>query len=412
MPPWRRARFGYALCSLILLGLLVGASVGASAPSSLPLIRLPHAAQRLTAYDGYVVFSQYEPNARDWHLMVWHGGSIKALAVPVRRMPFDAGAGPDANGRPAVVYSRCAQDPPPPAPFELVKSEDPGQPDWARARGCRIYELSLPNGSPAPVSVIRAPGASDSTPAIWKGDIAFGRLAAGSHVARIYLWRHSENRLVRLGGGPGPSCMPCESNAGGRLSAWVAGMSLGGGALGYEWFAEVAGPLFGLEGAQPEIRIDPLRESRQSAAGRVVETSFVSGTCGAVFGSSPNAVGNSVLYGRRDDGECSREGPRIFSSFVSYTPKTNTWRTAHAGRGLIAAIARDHATTYWISDVPTQEPALGGVLPCRATPANAVCSPRPENASDCDPAHGTCTLMQTTGLVFGAPQHRPPTGPA
>jgi hypothetical protein len=299
--------------------------------------------------------------------------------------------------------------------------------------------LSLPNGSPVLVRRIQAPGASDSTPAIWKGDIAFGRLAAGAHVARIYLWRHSQNRLVRLGAGPGPSCMaakaahpprraarlspglprppdldrgPCESNAGGPLSAWVAGMSLGSGALAYEWFAEVAGPSFGLEGAQPEIRVDPLRGARQSAAGRVVETSFVSGTCGAVFPSSPNAIGDSVIYGRRDVGQCSGERQRISSSFVSYTAKTNTWRTAHSGGGLIAAIARDRGTTYWISDVPTQEPALAGVLPCRATPANAVCSPTPENTSDCDPAHGTCTLMQTKGLVFGAPRHRPPTGAA
>jgi hypothetical protein len=442
MPPSQRPQFGYAVWSLIfaLLGLLVGASVGGAAPSSIPLVKLPHAARKLTAYGGYVVFSQYDPSARDWRLMVWRAGSIKALAVPVRGIPFDAGAGPDANGRPAVVYSRCAQDPPPPAPFELLKSEDPGRPDWARARGCRIYELSLPNGSPVLVKAIRAPGASDSTPAIWNGDIAFGRLAAGSHIARIYLWHHhSGTRLDRLGGGRGPSCLSakaahpagkaaqlppglprppdadqgrCESNAGGPPSAWVAGMSLDGGALAYEWFAEVAGPLFGLEGAQPEIRIDPLREGRQSAAGRVAETSFVSGTCGAVFGSSPNAVGNSVLYSRWDDEQCGREGPRIFSSFVSYTARTNAWRTAHASGGLIAAIAQDHATTYWIGDVPTQEPPLGGVLPCRPTPANVVCSPRPESTSDCDPAHGTCTLMQTKGLVFGAPRHRPPIGPA
>jgi hypothetical protein len=186
-------------------------------------------------------------------------------------------------------------------------------------------------------------------------------------------------------------------------------MSLDGGALGYEWFVEVAGPSFGLEGAQPEIRVDPLREGRQSAATRVAERSFVSGTCGAVAGRSANAVADSVLYSRWDDPECAR---KIFSSFVSYRAKTNTWRTAHAGGGLIAAIAQDHGTTYWISDVPTQEPPLGGLLPCRPTPANVVCSPRPESTSDCSPAHGTCTLMQTKGLVLGAPKHRPPIGPA
>jgi hypothetical protein len=188
-------------------------------------------------------------------------------------------------------------------------------------------------------------------------------------------------------------------------------MSLDSWALGFEWFAEVAGPSFGLEGAQPEIRVDPLREGRQSAGGRVLEASFVSGTCGAVAGRSPNAIGNSVLYSRWDYAQCGREGQTIFSSFVSYTAETNTWRTAHASGGLIAAIAQDHGTTYWISDVPTQEPPLGGLLPCRPTVANVVCSPRPESTSDCNPAHGNCTLMQTKGLVFGAPKHRPPIGP-
>jgi hypothetical protein len=405
MAPSSGLQHRYAVCVLAIAWLLtlIGASASGAATSSLPLTKLPHAAHKLSAYGGYVVFSEYAPGARVWHLMVWHSGSVKPLPVPIRGIPFDANAGPAANGSPAVVYSRCAQDPPPPARFELEKSEE-HETEWARARGCRIYELSLPNGSPALVKGIRAPGASDSTPAIWKGDIAFGRLAAGSHVARIYLWHHSENRLVRLGAGPGPP--------GGPLSAWVAGMSLGSGALAFEWFEDVAGPLFGLEAAQPEIRMDSLRDGRPSAAGRVLETSFVSGTCGSVGGMSPNAVGNSVLYGTQDLAECGREGERIFSSFVSYTPNADTWRTAHAAGGLIAAIAQDHGTTYWISDVPTQEPPLGGVLPCRPTPANVVCSPRPESTSDCDPAHGTCALMQTKGLVFGAARHRPPIGPA
>jgi hypothetical protein len=400
-------QFRYGACgsTIAVLLTLVVASVSRAAPSSVALTKLPHAANKLTAYGGYVVFSQYERGAREWHLMVWHAGSIKPLPVPARAIPFDANAGPAANGRPAVVYSRCAQDPPPPAHFELEKGEE-HKLDWALARGCRVYELSLPDGSPALVKAIRAPGASDSTPAISMGDIAFGRIAAGSHAARIYLWRHSENRLVRLGAGPAPWCPsgnvshppkkahklppglppgpadpdqgPCETNAGGPLSAWVAGMSLGGGALAYEWFSEAEAPAFGREGSEPQIRIDPLYEGRQSGPGRVAQTSFASGTCGAVGGSSPNAVGDTVLYGRVDQTGCDREGSRGFSSFVSYKANTNTWRTAQASGGLIAAIAQDHDTTYWIS---------------------------------CEPRLAPCTLMQTKGLVFGAPKHRRLVGP-
>ena len=72
--------------------------------ASTPLAPLPDAAQKLAAYDGYVVFSRYEAAAQDWHLMVWHEGSIRALPVSPRDMPFDASAGPDANDRPTVVY--------------------------------------------------------------------------------------------------------------------------------------------------------------------------------------------------------------------------------------------------------------------------------------------------------------------
>jgi hypothetical protein len=431
MPAAGRLHYRRAfLCVGVALLLLLSASTaGAAAPTTRSLAVLPHAAQKLTAYGGYVVFSQYEPAAQEWHLMAWHGGSITPLAVPARRVPFDANAGPAASGRPAVVYSRCAHEP---------SEHSPG--GWALARGCRIYELALPGGSPALVNAIGAPGASDSTPAIWNGDIAFGRISGRSHSARIYLWRHSDDRLVRLGAGPGPTCLPgkppthgtsppqlppglpvpgdvdqgpCETNAGGHVSAWAAGMSLGSAALAFEWFSESKLPAFG-EGSEPQIRIDPLRGGRQSAAGRVAETSFVSGTCGAVGGSSPSADGNGVLYRRSDYAICAPGGQTTFTSFVSYNPEFNAWRTAHAPGGLIAAVAQDGSTTYWISDVPAQRPLGAGGRGCGvSTSANFVCDPTAEGiASDCDPKDGACTLMRTTGLSFGAPEHHPPRGPA
>jgi hypothetical protein len=150
-----RSRYRRILCALVaiagLLLWLLGGSVSGAIAAGTPLAQLPNAAQKLTAYDGYVVFSQYEPSARDWHLMVWHSGSIGPLPVP-------------------------AQDPPPPTANELQSSEYLREPVWTDARGCRIYELALPNGSPKLVKGIYKSGASDSTPAIWDGDIAFARL--------------------------------------------------------------------------------------------------------------------------------------------------------------------------------------------------------------------------------------------
>jgi hypothetical protein len=397
------------LCAIVAIaGLLsvLGGSVGGAFAASTPLAQLPSSAQKLTAYGGYVVFSEYEATAKDWHLMVWHGGSIRALPVPARDMPFDANAGPAANGRPAIVYSRCTQDPPPPTANELQSSEYVREPDWTDARGCRIYELALPDGSPELVNGIYAPGASDSTPAIWDGDIALARLIAGSRDAQVYLWHHSTHRLTALGAGPGPCRthffeQQCEAHPRTPPSAWVGGMSLDGSALGYEWIVQNGGPPFG-EGADPEIRVDPLQASHQSAPGQVLSTSFASGTCGYGESTSPSVAGSSLFYDTNGGG-C--EGPQeILSSFTSYSTTTRTWRAARFDPGLVVAIAEDHGTTYWIRhDLKVFGP------PLECSPGLSACSSYAfEEAGDCSPAHGTCTLMQTNDLTLGAPQRRSP----
>jgi hypothetical protein len=389
-----------------LLWLLGGSASGAVAAGT-PLAQLPNAAQKLTAYDGYVVFSQYEATAQNWHLMVWHGGSIRPLPVAARDMPFDANAGPAANGQPAIVYSRCSQDPPPPTANELQSSEYLRESVWTDARGCRIYELALPNGSPELVKGIYEPGASDSTPAIWEGDIAFARLTAGSRDAQVYLWRHSTRRLTALGAGPGP-CRThffeqrCEAHPRTPPSAWVGGMSLDGSALGYEWIVQNGGSPFG-EGADPEIRVDPLQAGRQSAPGLVAATSSASGTCGYVESSSPSVLGSNLFYDTNGGG-CESGPEEILSSFKSYSATTRTWRGARFDPGLVVAIAEDHGTTYWIRDDLKE---FGPDYLCSANLSGCSGEAFTE-ASDCNPAHGTCTLMQTNNLALGASQRRSP----
>jgi hypothetical protein len=386
---------------------LLGGSVSGAVAAGTPLAQLPNAAQKLTAYDGYVVFSQYEATARDWRLMVWYGGSIRALPVPARDMPFDANAGPATNGQPALVYSRCAQDPPTPTANDLLSSEYLREPVWTDARGCRIYELALPNGSPRLVKGIYKLGASDSTPAIWEGDIAFARLTAGSRDAKVYLWHHSTRRLTALGAGPGPCKahffeQQCEAHPRTPPSAWVGGMSLDGSALGYEWIVENGGLGFG-EGADPEIRVDPLRAGRQSAPGLVAATSFVSGACGYAESSSPSVFGSSLLFDTNGGG-CESGPEEILSSFKSYSATTRTWRAARFSQGLVVAIAEDRGTTYWIRHDLKE---FGPNDEC--TPGLSACSGEAfTEAQDCSPAHGTCTLIQTNDLTLGAPQRRSP----
>ena len=313
-PWWSRFRYRctlYACIATAWLLWLLGSPATEAFATSTPLAQLPNAAQRLTAYDGYVVFSQYEPSAGNWRLMVWHDGSIKALPVAARDMPFDADAGPGADGQAAIVYSLCTRDPPPLVAIELQSSEYVREPEWTKARGCRIYEA-------------RAPVFDDP------------------------------DRLTPLG-------------------------------------------------ADPEIRIDPLRAGRQSAPSLVAATSFVSGTCGYVESRSPSVVGSSLLYATNGGG-CERGPEEIFSSFTSYSANTRAWRTARLRPGLVTALAEDHGTVYWIKhdlDVSeTSEECRPGVSACAGSAFT--------EAQDCDPTHGICTLMQTNGLSLGAAQHRSP----
>src|SRR4051812_15712107 len=69
----------------------------------------------VSAYAGRVVWSQYDALADVFRLMEAHASTAglvtTALPVPPRAVPFDADAGPDADGAATVVYSRCATEP-------------------------------------------------------------------------------------------------------------------------------------------------------------------------------------------------------------------------------------------------------------------------------------------------------------
>jgi hypothetical protein len=405
----RHRRHGRAVATLctVLCSLAAPAGARAQAPS-VALAPLPNAAQKLTADGGYVVFSEYQPAAKNWRLMAWHDGAVKRLAVAARDMPFDADAGPGASGAPTVVFSRCAHDPPA-TQAELAGNQYVREPDWTRARGCRIYRLALPNGSPQLVKGIYAHGASDSTPAIWKGEIAFARVAAGAHVAKVYLWQPAPRRLVRVGAGR-PPCVGgparCVGHSAEPPSAWVDGISLDGRLLSYEWSTSTAS--FG-EAPFPELRADPLHGMRQSAPSQVIQERFASGTCGYSEGISPDAVSSNVLY-TSIEGDCGATGggpEQVRSSFQTYSTTTRRWHSAEGGPGLVAAIAADRTGTYWISDVPKAESPLQQTVKC-ARGYVACFEPAFQYAQDCAPAHGTCTLMRTNGLQFGAGEVRHP----
>lgn len=330
-----------------------------------PIAPLPNAALQLTSYGGYVVFSQLDGSGK-WQLMAWHKGTISPLDVPERGVPFDANAGPSASGAPTVVFSKCAHDP-------------PLQGGWGKATGCHIYELALPDGTAMLVPGIYARRASDTTPAIWKGNIAFARITPGSSVQALYVWDRASGRLERVGGGPNICVFAARCDLQPGVVAWAREMSLDSNLLTYQWTLPEAEPGFGA--AFAEIRVDPLHAARQDAPSRVVFYSILGGACNGEEAASPDAVGASVLYISHNT-ICVGEDESPSPAINSYSPATRRYSQARVSSGLAVAVAQDHGATYWIGLTATD-------------PQTAP----DEYADTCAPAVSTCTLMQTINLA-------------
>jgi hypothetical protein len=343
------ASLAWLLAALWLVAPAVGSPdaipLSPKAPEGTVLSALPGAAQLLTASGGWVIFSEQNAQTHRWQLEAWHGGTTTQLPVGTRAVPFDAAAGTDARGRTVVVYSRCAKDPPAVAPEGI----DP-YPEWWRARGCRIYELRLGAAAPAPVAGLARSGASDTTPSISHGMLAFARLQAGRRYPNIYLWKSGS--LRRLPGGTHPR---------GGGNGWAEQISLGPHGLALLW--DLYGESVVGIGDAEEVQFDAL----QGGFNRFAETGYISGACGFREPFSPNVIGEQVLY--VDSGSpCDVD----YSNFVLFGAATRSLRAQAPASGFIAALARDGSTTYWIRD--TEPDAANGhrVDDCVSQPTACV----------------------------------------
>jgi hypothetical protein len=382
-----------------------GASAWASAPrrenvvAARDLAALPDlTAIGLTADDGYVVFSQYDVVPDEWSLMVWHDGAVSALPVAPRAVPFDASAGSDGAGRPVVVYSRCTQEP-----------SGAGQPlatgvylNWAHARGCQIYELALDGGQPHRLDALYDADASDSTPAIWHGEIAFARIDAGAspRIAQIELWRPGVG-LETLAGGQSP----CEPPGGCRHTkysvhvvglggprAYVSAMTLDGDIVGFDWTA--VGPNVEDLESVTELVVDQLDGGPQ----QIADTSLAGGTGGFVDVTSPSAVGDSLLYLWQSGLVTSFDHSRI----VSFDPVDQSWLASPPTSGTgtpNAAIAASGRTVYSIAYTPNPGGTMTGLFPYYLP---GICSAEGSEGS----SGGTCALHATEHVQLSPWRHR------
>jgi hypothetical protein len=291
----------------------------------------------ITAYGGHVVFSRYDGATSRWALVRWHAGVLDQLPVPERSVPFDADAGPDAQGNPVVVYSRCSTDP---AAAGAV-------PDWETARGCDVYELPL-TGTAAERKLTPASSssASETTPSIWQGALAFARHRDGAAVPTLQYMPAGATASRRLGGGSVQTCSgECRSRT---VHDSVDQLDLGPSRLAYVW-RMTGGSVFGI-GLVWELR----SSGRYAPLSTLLDSGLISGTCGYHEPTAPDASGSRIGYLSVGSPDCDVP---VTTRFATVDPPTGARASAPTSGGAAADAARDGTTLYWLRVTSTGDQA-------------------------------------------------------
>jgi hypothetical protein len=251
-------------------------------------------------------------------------------------VPFDADVGPDANGDPGLVYSRCAVEPPAP------RGVDP-TPQWDLARRCKLYEVPLaPGGHEHALDGLHlAADDSATTPTMWHGTLAFAVHRQRQRFAQILLKRGTN--LTGLTGGLRPTCRHIKHCRSGEISGGVDQMDLGPRTLVYLWRAN-GGDIGGI-GPVWQLRQDRL--TRPTSA--LLDSGEISGTCGYALPTAPNALSHGVAWIRFSVLDCGfGDTVDVFHTVITGAGKPSIRDTTLDGLALSLAI--DGADAYWIRD--------------------------------------------------------------
>jgi hypothetical protein len=137
----------------LLTAVAVVASLLLTTDASAETVAGPNASTTVREYQGTIVFSQRDASTGEWRLMTHHAGT-GTLPVPIRpsERPFDADIGPDSNGRPQLIYTRCDET-------------------------CDLFVSSLANDTgERAVRNANDPEHHDVHPTLWRGRIAWARI--------------------------------------------------------------------------------------------------------------------------------------------------------------------------------------------------------------------------------------------
>jgi hypothetical protein len=323
----------------------------------------------LTAWRGYLVWNVWSSTTRRWRLALWHAGRVTSLPVPSRAVAFDADVGPDAAGRPVVVFSRCRQDP---GPRQVS--------EWLRARGCRIEQLRLDVAdAPHDVRGTGSPGESDTMPSRWGRWLAFARHRDGGSRSQILLLRDGGTPTPA----PGHAPVDCESGCGSpHIHMTVTALDLGPRVAVAQW-RQTGIVLYGVGDEEP-LQLIP----RDGHKPEVIDRGYIDGACGFRDPLSPTAVGGGAFWVGAGS-PCD-----ITESVLAWLdPRRHIRRVANLGPGLIFSAARAGSVVYWLRAT--------GSAARREIPATTSCSYR----------HMDCSIVRTTRLTWRTVRPHQPLGP-
>lgn len=203
--------------------MLAVAATATPAGASAVTVAQPGAATSVREYGGTIVFSQFDWATHRWHLNVRRKGAQapERLDVAPSAVAFNADIGTDGNGRPEVIYQRCAR---------AVSTTTP--PMYAPT-GCELYVYSLagPTGE-RPVRNANDPAHNDVNPTLWRGRIAWTREYGSGESQNPVVYTKTlaaprSRPSTRLPGVPQTRCGDVDRVCGPTTSRGVSALELG-----------------------------------------------------------------------------------------------------------------------------------------------------------------------------------------
>jgi hypothetical protein len=316
------------------------------------------AASPVSAGQGWLIWSAPQ-NSGEWTLDAYHAGRVSVLPIRPRAEPFDATVGSDAHGRAVATFSRCTNTP----RMNGTDGEGGMRVVPSSGRGCSTHVLELASGRESLVPIPRPSGASDTTPAMWHGIVAFARMEpVHGLVSQILTWSPRHPRaLLALPHGFVPSECSFQPSCKGYFGyGEVQALAYDGALVAFVWEPKESTPRLHEEW---EYRLDTV----SSRSGRVVGGAGTSESCMGFtlveeeHPGTPFLLGTTAYFPGVQRGNCYR---RYGSRMLVARPGERLEATLSTP--ILAWAGAGNATYALVAQVPTIEVEAGcsSATPC------------------------------------------------